>query len=75
MAASPKIDLAFPALNGTLLLGRGNILTQYNARCKLECHCSFGFKFNVPVRGLSIALKLAEISCSQNFPRVGWLNQ
>ena len=23
MAATPKIDLSFPALNGTLLLGRG----------------------------------------------------
>ena len=27
----------------------GNIFTQYNARFKLEYHCSFGLKFYVPV--------------------------
>ena len=26
----------------------GNIFTQHNVRCKLEHHCSFGLKFNVP---------------------------
>ena len=50
MAASPKIDLAFSALNGP----RGNIFTQHNARCKLEHHCSFDLKFYVPVDFLSL---------------------
>ena len=29
-----------------------------NARCKLEYHCSFGLKFNVPVDFLSLRSKL-----------------
>ena len=51
LAASPKINLAFSA----------NILTQHkqhNARCKLEHHCSFGLKFNVPVDFLLLRSQL-----------------
>ena len=54
MTATPKIDLSFPALIGTLLLDSGKIFTQHNASCKLEDHCSFGSKFNVPVGFLSL---------------------
>ena len=56
MADTPKIDLSFPALNGTLLIcwAAGKIFTQHNKRCKLEDHCSFGSKFKVPVGFLSL---------------------
>ena len=41
----------------------GKIFTQHNTRCKLEDHCSFGSKFNVPVGFLSLRslLKFANV--------------
>ena len=57
MAATPNIDLSFPALNGTLFWVAGEIFTQHNTRCKLEDHCSFGSKFNVPVGFLSLRIR------------------
>ena len=50
MAATPKIlTCRFRLSMGHFCWAAGKIFTQHNTRCKLEDHCSFGSKFNVPV--------------------------
>ena len=44
-----KLTWRFRLSMGHFCWAAGNIFTQHNASCKLEQHCSFGLKFNVPV--------------------------
>ena len=49
-----KLNWRFRLSMGHFCWAAGKIFTQHNARCKLEHHCSFGLKFNVPVDFLSL---------------------
>ena len=49
-----KLTCRFRLSMGHFCWAAGKIFTQHNARCKLEEHCSFGSKFNVPGGFLSL---------------------
>ena len=58
-----KLTWRFRLSMGQFRWAAGNIFTQHSARCKLEHHCSFGLKFNVPVDFLSLRTWL-KFACS-----------